>query len=143
MFWCGLRKPEGSKRSASSCLFQVTYATIFYPVFTIHANLSNGQLQVYKCTCRYCTQKVSERILPNNYEEQMKSGKKKSFTCIWNVVKLFESVLGKMPGDHYILCWIVKNKLYRCSRPKNANVPLLLKKVFNIFARISFFLFQI
>lgn len=42
----------------------------------------------------------------------MKFGKKKLFICIWNVVKLFESVLGKMLGDYYILCWIVKDKLY-------------------------------
>lgn len=71
----------------------------------------------------------------------MKFGKKKLFICIWNVVKLFESVLGKMLGDYYILCWIVKNKLYRCFRFKNVNVFLFLKKVFNIFVRILFFLF--
>lgn len=57
------------------------------------------------------TKKFRRGFFPNNYEEQMKS-EKKSFTCIWNVLKLFESVLGKMPGDHYILCWIVKDKLY-------------------------------
>lgn len=36
MFWCGLRKPEGSKRSASSCLFKVTYATIFLLLSYVH-----------------------------------------------------------------------------------------------------------
>lgn len=116
------------------------------PLFFTQCSRSMQIVLMANCKCIY----VHVGIVPKKFRRgffpiitrNRWNLKKKSFTCIWNVVKLFESVLGKMPGDHYILRWIVKDKLHRCSRPKNPTVPLLLKKVFNIFARISFFLFR-